>query len=90
MFAIFWTLLEIDPTCVRINQKFRFKSHSLHTFPLVNSHSDQKVVIKSFQHQLISRIEIGHSQKDFTQYSSKYNRKRQMKKQSEVIVEQQS
>ena len=56
MFAILWTLLEIDPTCVRINQKFRFKSHSLHTFPiLVNSHSDQNVVIESVQRQLISK-----------------------------------
>ena len=45
MFAIFCTLLEIDPTCVRINQKFCFKSHSLH--PLENSQGDQNVVISN-------------------------------------------
>ena len=57
---LFCSLLEIYPTCVRINQKFRFKSHSLQTFPLVNSHGDPNVVIESFQHNLISKIEIGH------------------------------
>ena len=60
---LFCSLLEIYPTCVRINQKFRFKSHSLQTFPLVNSHDDQNVVIEPFQHQLISRVKIGHVEK---------------------------
>ena len=85
---LFCSLLEIYPTCVRINQKFRFKSHSLQTFPLVNSHDDQNVVIEPFQHQLISRVKIGHQPRSLcvhtcavhctrekTSHSLKYNKK---------------
>ena len=85
---LFCSLLEIYPTWVRINQKFRFKSHSLQTFPLVNSHDDQNVVIEPFQHQLISKVKIGrqprslcvhtcamHCTREKTSHSLKYNKK---------------
>ena len=84
----FCSLLEIYPTCFRINQKFHFKSHSLQTFPLVNSHDDQNVVIEPFQHQLISKVKIGHQPRSLcvhtcamhctrekTSHSLKYNKK---------------